>query len=256
MKSSVLVTIATLTASALSAAPAAMGPLPRTPDGRPNFEGIWQASSTAAADLEDHVARLNMLAGRSVVSTADGATQIPYQPWAAAKKQANFAARQKDDPLSQCYLPGTPRMMYMEYPLQIFQTQRAVAITFEWSLVFRLIPTDAGPHPDVIGTWMGDARGRWEGDTLVVDVVDFNEDTWFDRAGNFHSDELHLVERFTALDRDHITYEVTVEDSKVFARPWRMSMILYRHREPNLQLLEYDCFGFDNAFHPPVPQSQ
>jgi hypothetical protein len=100
---------------------------------------------------------------------------------------------------------------------------------------------------------MGDSRGRWEGDTLVVDDVDFNEDTWFDRAGNFHSDALHLVERFTPVDRDHITYEVTVEDPKVFTAPWRMSTILYRHREPNFQLLEYECFTFDNEFHAPTP---
>jgi hypothetical protein len=92
--------------------------------------------------------------------------------------------------------------------------------------------------------WMGDSRGRWEGDTLVVDVTDFNDETWFDRAGNFHSDALHVVERYTPLDADHITYEATIEDPKVFTRPWKMNMILNRHKEKNFRLLEYECFSF------------
>src|SRR5207248_2530335 len=127
-----LAAITTLTlTSALFAAPASLQPVPRTADGKPDFEGIWQASSTAAADLQDHVARYNMLAGRSVVSVAGGGTEIPYQPWAAAKKAENFQTRQKTDPLNQCYLPGTPRIMYMDFPFQIFQTSKAVAMTFE-----------------------------------------------------------------------------------------------------------------------------
>ena len=235
-----LATIAALTlTSSLIAAPALTLPVPRTADGRPNLDGIWQASSTAAADLQDHVARYNMLAGRSVVSSANGGTDIPYQPWAAAKKAANFEAHQKADPLSQCYLPGTPRIMYMEYPFQIFQSQRAVAITFEWSSVFRLIYTDGSAHPDV-DTWIGDSRGQWDGDTLVVDVGKFNDKTWFDMAGDFHSDALHVVERYRITDPDTIQYEATIEDSKVFTKPWTITVPL-RRRTDRTRLFEYIC---------------
>src|SRR5256884_1448378 len=116
--------------------PALAQGLPRTADGKPNFEGIWQASSTAASDLQDHAAGLNILAGRSVVSGG----VIPYQPWAAAKKAENFRNRQTADPLNQCFIPGVPRIMYLDYPFQIFQTPEAVAMAFEWSLDYRLIP--------------------------------------------------------------------------------------------------------------------
>src|SRR5579885_1257921 len=152
--------------------PAAGPPIPRTADGRPDLEGIWQASSTAGADLQDHAARLNMPAGLSVVS---GGT-IPYQPWAAAKRAENFQNRQKLDPLNQCYIPGVPRVMYLDYPFQIFQTPQLITMAFEWSLDYRLIYTDGTPHPADIDFWMGDSRGRWDGDTLVVDVRNNNED--------------------------------------------------------------------------------
>src|SRR5882672_5874217 len=148
------------------APPAPQQPLPRTADGKPNLDGIWQASSTAAADLQDHAARYNMPAGRSVVAGAE----IPYQPWAAAKKADNFKNRQKADPLAQCYMPGTPRIMYLDFPFQIFQTPQAIAMAFEWSLDYRLIYTDGTKHPADLDGWMGDSRGHWEGDTLVVDV--------------------------------------------------------------------------------------
>ena len=176
-------------ASALIAAPAQ--PLPRTSDGKPNLQGIWQASSSAAADLQNHDARYHMLAGRSVVAGGE----IPYQPWAAAKKAENFQNRAKADPLEQCYVAGTPRIMYLDFPFQIFQTSGAIAMTFEWSLVYRLIYTDGSPHAD-IESWMGDSRGKWDGDTLVVDVTNQNDKTWFDMAGDFHSDALHVVERY------------------------------------------------------------
>src|SRR5208337_4435613 len=168
--------VATITAIALaSALIAAPETLPRTADGKPNFEGIWQASSTAAADLEDHAARFNMLAGRSVVA----GTEIPYQAWAAAKKAENFQNRQKADPLGQCYMPGVPRIMYLDFPFQIFQTPQTIAMAFEWELDYRLIYTDGSPHPTDIDSWMGDSRGRWDGDTLVVDVANNNDKTWF-----------------------------------------------------------------------------
>ena len=210
--------------------------LPRTPDGRPNLEGIWQASSSAAADLQDHAARYNMLAGRSVVAGAE----IPYQPWAAAKKAENFQNRQKADPLNQCYIPGVPRVMYLDFPFQIFQTPQAVAIAFEWSLDYRLIHTDGSPHPVDLDSWMGDSRGHWEGDTLVVDVSNNNDKTWFDMAGDFHSDALHVVERYRMTGHDTIQYQATIEDAKVFTKPWTISIAL-RRRTDRDRLFEYVC---------------
>jgi hypothetical protein len=240
--------LATITALALTSAlyaatpgtPAPRPPLPRTADGKPDLEGIWQASSTAAAALEDHIEGYNMLAGRSVVTGTQAPGQIPYLPWAAAKKAQNLASRQKADPLAQCYLPGTPRIMYMEFPFQIFQTSKAVALAFEWSLVHRLIDTDGSRHPADIDTWMGDSRGRWDGDTLVVDVGKFNDKTWFDMAGDFHSDALHVVERYRMTGPDTIQYEATVEDSKVFTKPWTISIPLQRRTDRD-RLFEYNC---------------
>jgi hypothetical protein len=211
--------------------------MPRTAEGKPNLQGIWQVRNRAAYDLQDHAAKEGMPAGRSVVEGGD----IPYQPWAAAKKLENFTNRKTEDPLSKCYFPGVPRIMYMEFPFHIFQTRDHVAITFEWSQVFRLIHTNGKPplHSG-IESWMGDSRGRWEGDTLVVDVTNQNDRTWFDMAGNFHSEAMHVVERYTLLDADTIQYEVTIEDPKVFTRPWKISMPL--HRQKNMErILEYQC---------------
>src|SRR5580704_1681874 len=167
----------TLIATSQSTPANSQQPLPRTADGKPDLEGIWQASTSAGADLQDHAAALNMLAGKSVVA---GGT-IPYQPWAAKKKAENFQNRQTADPLSKCYLPGVPRIMYLDFPFQIFQNSKAVAMAFEWELDYRLIYTDGTPHrPADDDSWMGDSRGHWEGDTLVVDVGNINDKTWFD----------------------------------------------------------------------------
>jgi hypothetical protein len=223
-------------AVALTAAPASQSAVPRTAEGKPNLEGIWQASTTAAADLQDHAARFNMLAGRSVVAGAE----IPYQPWAARKKAENFQNRQTADPLSKCYMPGVPRIMSMDFPFQIFQTPKAIAIAFEWSLDYRLIYTDGIRHPDDASFWMGDSRGRWDGDTLVVDVANHNDLTWFDMAGDFHSDALHVVERYRMTDADTIQYEAVIEDSKVFTQPWTMHFTLHRRTDRD-RLFEYAC---------------
>jgi hypothetical protein len=229
--------LVTITVAALTGAfVAASQSIPRTADGKPNLQGIWQASSTAAADLQDHAAGYNMLAGRSVV---DGGL-IPYQPWAAAKKTENFKTRTTADPLGKCYMPGTPRIMYLDFPFQIFQTPSAVAMTFEWSLDYRLIHTDGTPHPMDLDSWMGDSRGHWEGDTLVVDVANHNDKTWLDMAGDFHSDALHLVERYRMTDANTIQYEATIADSKVFTKPWTIRLPL-RRRIDRDRLFEYVC---------------
>jgi hypothetical protein len=211
--------------------------LPRTADGRPDLQGIWQVRNRASYDLQDHVARHETPAGWGVVEGGE----IPYQPWAAERKLANFADRTAADPLNQCYLPGVPRIMYMEWPFHIFQTNDHVAITFEWSQVFRLIYTDGEPPlHEGIESWMGNSRGRWEGDVLVVEVTDHNDETWFDAAGNFHSNALRLTERYSMRDADTIQYEVTIEDPEVFTRPWNISMRLHRHKDMD-RIFEYQC---------------
>jgi hypothetical protein len=253
-RSSIVMSIVLTVAVAVSL-PGAQTPtntMPRTPDGKPDLSGIWQVMNTAAWDIQDHTAQKGVPAGVGVVV----GNEIPYKPEALAKKRENYANRATADPESKCYLPGVPRIMFMPYPFQIFQKADQITMLFEYVHATRVPYTNGTPHPPGhIDWWMGDSRGRWEGDTLVVDVVHFNDQTWFDRAGNFHSEQLHLTERFTPLDRDHITYEVTVEDPKVFTAPWRMSMVLYRHREPNAQLLEYECYSFENEFHAPVPSN-
>jgi hypothetical protein len=216
--------------------------IPRTAEGRPDLSGIWQVMNTAEWDIQDHQANPDAPAGLGVVE----GDQIPYQPWAAAKKKENFEKRATEDPLAKCYLPGVPRITYTPLPFQIFQTPKQVTIFYQYAHAVRHIFANGSKHPDGhIDWWLGDSRAQWQGDTLVVDVTDFNDLTWFDRAGNFHSDELHVVERYTPADADHINYEVSIEDAKVFMRPWKMSMILYRHKEKNFQLLEHECYGFE-----------
>ena len=236
-----MIAVAVFSVAATPAAGQAVTP-PRTPDGRPDLSGIWQALNAAAWDIQDHQAQLGVPAGQGVVEGND----IPYQPWAAAKKQENFKNRLTADPETHCYMPGVPRSTYMPYPFQIFQTPKYVVILHEYRHVMRTIYTDGTSHlaGSIDSFWMGDSRGHWEGDTLVVDTIHFNDQTWFDKAGNFHSEALHVIERYTLVGPDHINYEVTIEDPKVFTRPWKMSMPLYRRKEPNVRVLEYVCYVY------------
>ena len=254
----VLATLFSLTPSAFADAAGAppQGPgataIPRAPDGKPDLSGIWQVMNTAAWDIQDHSAQKGVPAGQGVVEGGD----IPYQPSALAKKKENYEQRATLDPETKCYLAGVPRIMYMPFPFQIIQKPNELTLLYEYVHTVRYIFTNGSPHPPGrIEWWLGDSRGRWEGDTLVVDVIHFNDQTWFDRAGNFHSDALHLVERYTLIDPDHIRYSVTVEDPKVFTRSWNMNMILYRHKEPNPQLLDYECYAFDYEKLYPYPET-
>jgi hypothetical protein len=223
----------------------------RTPDGKPNLNGIWQVLNTANWDLRAHAAA----PGTAVVELgAIGAeppgldvvegNAIPYQPWAATKQKENAAHWLTADPELKCYLPGIPRATYLPYPFQIVQTPKYVLFAYQYDSVSRTIPLAPKKTDSPVDTWMGDPYGRWDGDTLVIDVTSFNEETWFDRAGDFHSDALHVVERYTPVNRDVLMYEATIEDSKVFTRPWKISMPLYRHVEKNAQLLEFKCIEF------------
>jgi hypothetical protein len=222
---------------------------PRTADGKPDLNGIWQALNTANWDIQSHEAR----AGEVVALGAVGAVpaglgvveggEIPYLPAAAAKKKENFENRLTADPEIKCYLPGVPRATYMPYPFQIVQTPQHILIAYEYASANRTIYMDKAP-PSPNDSWMGHSVGHWEGDTLVVDVTSLNDQTWFDRAGNFHSDALHVVERYTPISHDALAYEATIEDPKVFSRPWKMSMPLYRRLEKNARLLEFKCVEF------------
>jgi hypothetical protein len=213
-------------------APAARN-IPRTADGKPNLQGIWKANNKAATDLLD----MTSTAGKSVVE----GNQIPYLPAAATKKQQNFANRKTADPLEKCFMPGVPRIMYLNYPFQIFQTKEHVAITFEWSQVYRLVYlTGAAARTGGLEFWMGDSRGHWDGDTLVVDVTNNSDQTWFDAAGNYHSEALRLTERYSLLNADTIQYEVTVHDPKVFSKDWKIAMPLQRQKNMT-RILEYQC---------------
>jgi hypothetical protein len=214
---------------------------PRTRDGHPDLQGVWQVLNAAAWNVEDHPAALGVPAGHGIV---EGGV-IPYQPAALAKRNENFANRATLDPETRCYLPGVPRITYMPHPFRIVQQADRVTILYEYLHAVRYVFTSGKPHPPgPIDWWMGDSRGRWEGNTLVVDVMHLSDRTWLDRAGNFHTEALHVTERYTPLGADHISYEVTLEDPKVFTRPWKMTMTLYRRQGKNADLLdqEYDCY--------------
>ena len=230
---------------------------PRLPGtDHPDLSGIWQALGTAHWDVEDHIAQPQAIlemgaigavpAGHGVV---DGA--IPYQAWAAAKKRENFQQRMIVDPWNReigdpevkCFLPGVPRATYLPFPFQIVQSDNEITIAYEFSSSTRLIHMTDHQQP-AIDSWMGWSNGRWEGDSLVVDINGFNGRTWFDRAGNFHSETLHVVERYTPTTPYHLSYEVTLSDPNVFERPWTMSMPLYRRMDENVQVMDFRCLEF------------
>ena len=215
---------------------------PRTADGIPDLQGIWQVMGSAHVNLLAHSASSDGPAGPSVV---EGGV-IPYQDWAAKKQQENFADRQKLDGERNCYLSGVPRATYLPHPFQIAQTPETVAILYEYAHMTRRVYTNGTSHLDDLQFYLGDSRGRYEGDTLVVTVENFNGETWFDRAGNFHSDALKVEERYTRIGPDHMRYEATMTDQKVFTRPWKIELTLYRNVDPNAQLLDYQCYAFED----------
>ncbi len=232
-------------------------------DGKPDLNGIWQSLNEANYDLEAHNARPAMalrpgpygpvpaapvlaLGAAGAVPPSLGVVEggeIPYKPEALLKKkenQENWLAR---DPEIKCYLPGVPRATYTPQPFKIFQNARQIFIAYQFAGAVRNIYLkDPGPAP--VDSWMGQSVGHWEGKTLVVDVTGMNDQSWFDRAGNFHSDALHVVERYTRSSPDVISYEATIEDPKVFSRPWKISMPLYRRQEKDAQILDFKCVEF------------
>jgi hypothetical protein len=221
----------------------------RTPDGRPNLSGIWQAMNTAEYDIQAHDAKPGPLVVMGAwggiapdVGVVEGGP-LPYRPEALAKKKENEANALALDPEVKCFLPGVPRATYMGFPFQITQSAQYVAFTYGYDFASRVANigmTSKAP----VDSWMGWSSAKWDGDTLVVDVTGQVEDSWFDRAGDYHSDELHVIERYTPTGPNSLLYEATIDDPKVFTRPWKMSMPLYRRLEKNIQMLDYNCVPF------------
>jgi hypothetical protein len=233
------------------------------PGAKPDLNGIWQAMNEANYDLEAHTARpamalrqgpYSMVPAAPVVALgAVGAVppgmgvveggEIPYKPDALVKRNENRAKWLELDPEIKCYLPGIPRATYMPYPFQILQNDTQIFMAYEYAGAMRnIFMKDPGPAP--VDSWMGQSVGHWEGNTLVVDTTGMTDSTWFDRSGNYHSDKLHVVERFTRTSPDVMQYEATMTDPDVFTRPWKIAMPLYRRQEKNAQLLEFKCVEF------------
>jgi hypothetical protein len=248
---SAIVALAVLGAVASACAPAAAPQAyraPRTPEGTPDLGGIWQSNNTANWNIEAHAAKQGPFALGAAFSVPPGmgvveGDVIPYLPEALAKRNANGTNWLTLDPEIKCFMPGIPRATYMPFPFQIVQSADNILMSYEFgtaSRIVRMNSQEKSPAP----AWMGWSLGRWDGETLVIDVTDQMEETWFDRAGNHHSDALKVTERYTAIDANTLQYEATIEDPKVFSKPWKMSMPLYRRREPNLRLMEYKCVEF------------
>jgi hypothetical protein len=217
--------------------------------GHPNFNGIYQAITTAYWNLEDHPAQATEFwqlgaigaipAGQSIV---EGGT-IPYKPEALKQREANRKGWPKSDPEAKCYMPGLPRANYMPYPFQIVQGQKDILFVYEYASANRLV--HMSNHQEApVDSWMGWSNGKWEGDALVIEASGFNDLSWFDRAGNFHSDALKVVERFTQLGDSALQYEATMTDPNTFTRPWKITLPVYRKLERNAQLLEFKCVEF------------
>ena len=222
---------------------------PRTHDGKPDFSGIWQALNTANWDIEPHAAQQGPKQFGALFSIPGGAGvveggEIPYKPDALKKRGENARKRWTDDPEAKCYMPGLPRATYMPFPFQIVQGQRDILFVYEYASSNRIV--HMSNHTEApVDSWMGWSNGKWDGDTLVIEVEGFNDQSWFDRAGNHHTEALKVTERYSRLGgNNHLQYEARIEDPKTFTRPWTIRMPLYRRLEPNVQLLEFKCVEF------------
>ena len=237
-----------LAASLLLAAQDMKNGVPRAPDGKPDLSGVWQGANTVPGTWEEANSGLGVggtgtnpdAVATPPTSDMAGRQTAPYQPWAAKKVLESFNKRATDDPDAFCLPPGVPRTGNIGlFPTQIVQTPRQIVLLHEYMGLYRLIPLNAKHPDDLEPMYMGDSVGHWEGDTLVVDVTSFNDKTWLGPAGTFHSDQLHVTERYTRISKDRINYDITIEDPKVLTQPWVMhsSMML---RE-GTRLREYAC---------------
>jgi hypothetical protein len=237
--------------------------IPRTPSGKPDFNGIWQVLSTANNNLEAAPAKaahamapgdfvpvpapeiVAMGAVGSVpasFSVVEGGV-IPYKPEALARRLENQTNWLSSDPEIKCYMPGVPRATYMPHPFQIFQSEEAMFIAYSFAGAVRNIYLeDPGPPP--LDAWMGQSYGYWDGDTFVVEVTGLDDRTWFDRAGNYHTYKLKVTERYTMESANVIQYQATMEDPDLFERPWTVSMPIYRRLEEGFELPQFKCVEF------------
>lgn len=210
---------------------------PRLADGQPNFNGIWEVRGNVDANLEGKIAGKNI-----IVDPPDG--RIPYKPEALAIRAKNQQARATADPVAKCFMPGVPRLMYLPFPFQIAQAaqQPVIALLSQYAHVIRNYNMK-GEHLDGLELWLGDSRAHWDGDVLTVNVQNFNDQTWFDQAGNFHSGELQISERYQLTDLNTIAYQAVITDPKLLTRPFTIRLTLSRHSEKNFQLLEHECYA-------------
>jgi len=221
------------------------GPTPHMADGHPDVSGYWNAANNGGAvfEVQKHPARSQSLpAGNgAIVDPPDGL--IPYQPWAAEKAKDNFAHHLADEPELHCYESGLPNQMYRQFGFQILEPGGYVVMNWEFMHAVRIIPTDNRPHvlPPSKKLFQGDSVGHWEGDTLIVDTTNLNDRTWLDSAGNIHSDQMHVVERFTMVNDRTINYEATIDDPKAYTRPWKVAFPLNRNMQPNYEQMEFAC---------------
>jgi hypothetical protein len=218
-------------------------------DGKPDLSGVWQVMNTANWNLEPHAARqgsTELLGAIGAVPPGHGVVEdgpIPYLPEAQRQRDENFANRRSEDPEAKCFRPGVPRANYMPYPFQIFQTDSEIFVAYQVAMATRSIyMKDQIEAP--FDTWMGWSNGHWEGDTLVVEVTGLNGQSWLDRAGNFVSPGVRVLERYTPTGPHHILYEATIEDPNLFSRPWTIAMPLYRHMGSDPEFLEFKCVEF------------
>ena len=229
--------------------PAVSYSAPRLSDGTPDLRGIWQAQETAYIKIEGHPAEAGVRASASIViDPTDG--KIPYLPDALKQRARNYESRATTDPTNNCFQAGVPRAIFLPTPFQVFQSVGHLAIVYTDNHSYRMVLGSSVPHDDGIDFFMGDSRGRWEGDTLVVDVTDLGDQTWLDAAGNYHSDQLHVVEHYTLVGPDTMKYEATMTDPLVSARPWTVRLLLHRDKKPNARIVEDECIdGPDGVWH-------
>ena len=240
---------------AASQAAAQSDDIPRTPDGKPDLSGIWQAMTSAHYDIEPHAASMGphpgLFGAVSAIPAGLGIVEggrIPYTEEARRKRDENRANALQNDPLTKCYMPGVPRANYLPFPFQIVQSRNEILIAYEFAEANRILYVDQPELESQVDAWMGHSNAHWEGDTLVVRVTGQIPDTWFDRAGNHHSWEMVVEERWNLIGPNHLSYEATITDPATFTRPWKITLPLYRHIQDNMQLLEFKCAEFSEEF--------
>ena len=229
--------------------------LPRTPAGKPDLSGIWQAMTTAHYDIEPHAAAYGPYPAEfgalSAIPAGLGIVEgnhIPYTEAARRQRDENRNNAISKDPLAKCYMPGVPRANYLPFPFQIVQSSDVVLIAYEFAEANRIVYVDQPEIESQVDAWMGHSNAHWEGDTLVVRVSGQMPDTWFDRSGNHHSYEMVVEERWTPAGPNHINYSATITDPGTFTQPWTVSFPLYRHIDEDMQLLEFKCAEFAEEY--------